>query len=39
MTFQLRNIPLLSRIGADRADEMRTDVDAAGWRVGPMRSC
>jgi len=33
MTFQLRNIPLLSRIGADRADEMRTDVDAAvaGW--------
>ena len=33
MTFQLRNIPLLSRVGADRADEMRTDVDAAtaGW--------
>jgi NAD+ diphosphatase len=33
MTFRLRNIPLLSRVGADRADEMRTDVDAAvaGW--------
>ena len=33
MTFQLRNIPLLSRVGADRADELRTDVDAAvaGW--------
>lgn len=33
MTFQLRNVPLLSRVGADRADEMRTDVDAAvaGW--------
>src|SRR5258705_611885 len=31
--FQLRNVPLLSRIGADRADELRTDVDAAtaGW--------
>jgi NAD+ diphosphatase len=33
VTFQLRSIPLLSRVGADRADEMRTDVDAAvaGW--------
>ena len=33
MTFTLRNVPLLSRVGADRADEMRTDVDAAvaGW--------
>ncbi|MEI6253791.1 MAG: NAD(+) diphosphatase [Mycobacteriaceae bacterium] len=33
MSFQLRNIPLLSRVGADRADEMRSDVDAAvaGW--------
>lgn len=33
MSFQLRNTPLLSRVGADRADEMRTDVDAAvaGW--------
>jgi NAD+ diphosphatase len=33
MTFQLRNIPLLSRVGADRADTLRTDVDAAvaGW--------
>jgi NAD+ diphosphatase len=32
-SFQLRNVPLLSRIGADRADELRTDVDAAvaGW--------
>ncbi len=33
MTFQLRNVPLLSRVGADRADELRTDVDGAvaGW--------
>lgn len=33
MSFQLRNIPLLSRIGADRADELRSDVEAAvaGW--------
>lgn len=32
--FQLRNVPLLSRIGADRADTLRTDVDAAvaGWK-------
>lgn len=32
-TFGLRNVPLLSRIGADRADTLRTDVDAAlsGW--------
>ncbi len=32
--FQLRNIPLLSRVGADRADTLRTDVDAAvaGWK-------
>jgi NAD+ diphosphatase len=31
--FQLRNVPLLSRIGADRADALRTDIDAAtaGW--------
>jgi NAD+ diphosphatase len=31
--FQLRNIPLLSRVGADRADALRTDIDAAlaGW--------
>src|SRR3954449_12472044 len=31
--FNLRNIPLLSRVGADRADVLRTDVDAAlaGW--------
>lgn len=33
MGFQLRNTPLLSRVGADRADHLRTDVDAAiaGW--------
>jgi NAD+ diphosphatase len=32
-SFQLRNVPLLSRVGADRADALRTDVDAAvaGW--------
>ena len=32
-SFQLRNVPLLSRIGADRADTLRTDIDAAvaGW--------
>jgi NAD+ diphosphatase len=31
--FQLRNVPLLSRVGIDRADEIRADVDAAvaGW--------
>jgi NAD+ diphosphatase len=31
--FQLQNIPLLSRVGADRADQLRTDVEAAaaGW--------
>jgi NAD+ diphosphatase len=28
--FQLQNIPLLSRVGADRADHLRTDVEAAG---------
>ena len=33
MSFGLRNVPLLSRVGADRADSVRTDVDAAiaGW--------
>ncbi|MEZ0367351.1 NAD(+) diphosphatase [Mycobacterium sp. pUA109] len=33
MDFQLREVPLLSRVGADRADQLRTDVDAAtaGW--------
>lgn len=33
MSFRLRNTPLLSRVGADRADHLRTDVDAAiaGW--------
>ena len=31
--FELRNVPLLSRVGADRADELRTDIEAAtaGW--------
>jgi NAD+ diphosphatase len=31
--FELRNVPLLARVGADRADELRSDVDAAlaGW--------
>lgn len=27
--FSLRNVPLLSRVGADRSDQLRTDVDAA----------
>jgi NAD+ diphosphatase len=33
MDFQLKTVPLLSRIGADRADQVRTDTDAAaaGW--------
>jgi len=33
MSFRLRNVPLLSRVGADRADTLRTDIDAAvaGW--------
>ena len=33
MSFRLRNTPVLSRVGADRADNLRTDVDAAiaGW--------
>ncbi|HXA12460.1 MAG TPA: NAD(+) diphosphatase [Mycobacterium sp.] len=33
MDFQLRDVPVLSRVGADRADQLRTDVDAAtaGW--------
>ncbi|MCV7122971.1 NAD(+) diphosphatase [Mycobacterium lacus] len=31
--FQLTSVPLLSRVGADRADQLRTDVEAAaaGW--------
>jgi NAD+ diphosphatase len=31
--FELRDVPVLSRVGADRADQLRTDVDAAtaGW--------
>lgn len=33
MDFQLRSIPLLSRVGANRADQLRTDIEAAaaGW--------
>ena len=33
MSFRLRNIPVLSRVGADRADDLRTDIEAAiaGW--------
>jgi len=33
VSFTLRNVPLLSRVGADRADTLRTDIDAAvaGW--------
>lgn len=33
MDFQLHSVPVLSRVGADRADQVRTDVDAAtaGW--------
>ncbi|OMC48231.1 NADH pyrophosphatase [Mycobacterium sp. IS-2888] len=33
MEFQLRDVPVLSRVGADRSDQLRTDVDAAtaGW--------
>ncbi|WP_319431319.1 NAD(+) diphosphatase [Mycobacterium sp. RTGN5] len=33
MAFRLRNVPVLSRVGADRADHLRTDIDAAiaGW--------
>jgi len=33
LSFQLRNVPSLSRVGADRADHLRTDTDAAiaGW--------
>ncbi|MGB8391367.1 NUDIX-like domain-containing protein, partial [Mycobacterium sp.] len=33
MDFRLRDVPLLSRVGADRADQLRTDVEAAtaGW--------
>jgi NAD+ diphosphatase len=32
--FALRNVPRLSRVGTDRADVLRTDLDAAvaGWR-------
>ena len=36
--FRLRNTRLLSRIGADRADHLRTDIDAA-TPAGPTRRC
>lgn len=31
--FRLRQVPLLSRVGADRSDQLRTDIDGAvaGW--------
>ena len=31
--FRLRQVPMLSRVGADRSDQLRTDIDAAvaGW--------
>ena len=31
--FRLRHVPRLSRVGADRSDQLRTDIDAAlvGW--------
>ena len=36
--FQLRRVPLLSRVGADRADQLRTDTDAAvaGWSAAAL---
>lgn len=36
--FQLHSVPLLSRVGADRADHLRTDVEAAaaGWADGAL---
>jgi NAD+ diphosphatase len=36
--FRLRNVPLLSRVGADRSDQVRTDIDAAiaGWADAAM---
>lgn len=38
MDFQLRSVPLLSRVRADRADQLRTDVDAAtaGWATAAL---
>ena len=38
MEFQLRDVPVLSRVGADRADQLRTDVDAAiaGWAAAAL---
>lgn len=36
--FQLRQVPLLSRVGADRADQLRTDTEAAvaGWSAAAL---
>ena len=36
--FRLREVPLLSRVGADRADQLRTDTDAAvaGWSTAAL---
>ena len=33
MDFELQSVPLLSRVGADRSDQLRTDIEAAaaGW--------
>ncbi|MEB3032156.1 NAD(+) diphosphatase [[Mycobacterium] nativiensis] len=38
MSFRLREVPLLSRVGADRADQLRTDTDAAvaGWSAAAL---
>lgn len=38
MNFELQTVPLLSRVGADRADQLRTDVDAAqaGWAAAAL---
>lgn len=38
VNFHLRQVPLLSRVGADRADQLRTDTDAAtaGWSAAAL---
>ncbi|MEB3022657.1 NAD(+) diphosphatase [[Mycobacterium] crassicus] len=38
MSFRLREVPLLSRVGADRADQLRTDTEAAvaGWSAAAL---
>ncbi|MEB3062129.1 NAD(+) diphosphatase [[Mycobacterium] zoologicum] len=38
MTFRLHQVPLLSRVGADRADQLRSDTDAAvaGWSAAAL---